>query len=74
MCFLIAKKFDEPGCIAVETESGKELASLVSYLGKKTLEKNIQILTVSNPEIYGEYKPYHMLKTKNEFINKVLSM
>ena len=41
MCYLIAKKFSEQGCLAVETEGGKALAGLVSYLGLKTLEKGI---------------------------------
>lgn len=74
MCYLIAKKFSEQGCLAVETESGKALAGLVSYLGLKTLEKGIQILTVSDMETFGEYKPYHLVPTEKEFISKVLSM
>lgn len=74
MCYLIAKKFEETGCIAVEMESGKELASLVTYLGRKTLDKNIQILTVSSMEAYGEYKPYHLVDSEEQFIKKVLAM
>lgn len=74
MCYLIAKKFEEAGCIAVEMESGKELASLVTYLGRKTLDKNIQILTVSSMEAYGEYKPYHLVDSEEQFIKKVLAM
>ena len=31
MCYLIAKKFSEQGCLAVETEGGKALAGLVSF-------------------------------------------
>lgn len=54
MCYLIAKKFKGPGCLAVQTEGGKALVGLVSYLGFKTLDKGIQILTVSDPEMYGE--------------------
>lgn len=74
MCYLIAKKFSEPGCLAVQTEAGKALANLVSYLGLKTLDKNIQILTVSDPKTYGEYKPYHMVPSEKEFISRVLDM
>ena len=50
------------------------LASLVSYLGLRTLDKGIQILTVSNPDIYGEYKPYNFVSSEKEFIDKVLDM
>ncbi len=74
MCYLIAKKFEEPGCIALQTESGKALAALVSYLGYKTLDKGVQILTVSDTETYGEYKPYRFLDSEKDFIATVLDM
>lgn len=74
MCYLVAKKFNEEGCIAVEAERGKTLAALVTYLSRKTLEKDIQILTISDMEMYGEYKPYDVVKTESAFIQKVLSM
>ena len=74
MCYLIAKKFSEPGCIAVQTEAGKALASLVSYLGLRMLDKGVQILTISSPEAYGEYKPYNIVSSEKEFISKVLDM
>lgn len=74
MCYLIAKKFDDEGCIAVEAVRGKALAELVTYLSLKTLDKNIQILTVSNKEMFGEYEPYHMMETEADFIQKVFSM
>ena len=74
MCYLIAKKLDERGCVAVETKRGKELAALVTYLGRETMGKGIQILTVTNKDVYGEYKPYHMVDTEKDFIKKVLEM
>ena len=74
MCYLIAKKYLDDGCCAVKTESGKALANLVSYLNIKTMDKGIQILTVSNPETFGEYKPYHFLNSEKEFISKVFEM
>lgn len=74
VCYLIAKRHSEEGCFAVKTESGKALANLVSYLSIKTMDKGIQILTVSNPEAFGEYKPYHFLDSEKEFIAKVFEM
>ncbi len=74
MCYLIAKKFDEPGCFAVQAEGGKPLAQLVSYLGLKLLDKGVQILTVSDPKAYGEYKPYTFLSSQEEFIQKAMKM
>lgn len=74
MCYLIAKKFDSVGCLAVQAERGKELSSLVSNLGLKVLDKGIQILTLSDMETYGEYKPYKMVESEKDFIDKVLKM
>lgn len=74
MCYLVAKKFNDEGCLAVKTEGGKALAGLVTYLGLRTLDKGVQILTVSNPEVYGEYEPYKFVKTEKEFISAVLDM
>jgi len=74
MAFLLAKIWDEPGCLAVEVERGSELAELVSRLGRKTLSRGIQILTVSDTKAWGEYEPYHMLGTEQEFIKGVFDM
>jgi len=74
MCYLVAKKFNGHGCIAVESEYGKALASLVDYLGRRTMSKGIQILTVSSKEAYGEYAPYEEVPTESEFISRVLAM
>lgn len=74
MCYLVAKDFRKQGCLAVETEGGKALAGLVSYLGLRTLDKGVQILTISSPQMYGEYKPYTFVNSEKEFIDKVLSM
>lgn len=74
MCYLIAKKYSEKGCLAVKTESGKALAHLVAYLSIKTMDKGIQILTVSDTETYSEYQPYRFLESEKEFISKILEM
>lgn len=71
MTYLIAKRFDAPGCLAVRTEAGKSLAELVSKLGKNYLEKGVQILTVSDPEVYGEYKPYQVVDSLEKFISQI---
>ncbi len=74
MCYLLAKKFDEQGCLAMQAESGKKLAALVSFLTEETLEKDIQIVTISDMEAFGEYKPYTLIASKSQFIDKVLQM
>jgi len=74
MVYLIAKRFNDVGCLEVKTESGKALAGLVSYLGLRTYEKGIQILTVYDPDAYGEYKPYTFVDSEKEFISRILDI
>ena len=74
MRYLIAKKFDGHGCIAVKSEYGEALASLVDYLGRRTAGAGVQVLTVSSKEAYNEYAPYHEVDTEKAFINSVLDM
>ena len=73
-CYLLAKKHDDKGCLAIQVKRDKALAGLVTYLGLKTLNKGIQMLTLTNTDMYGEYKPYHFVDSEVEFIAKVLSM
>ncbi len=73
-CYLIAKRYNEHGCLSLQAEYGKELASLVDYLGRKKANTDVQILTVSSKEDFGEYAPYNDVKTEAEFILKVLEM
>ena len=73
MSYLIAKKYNEAGCLAVEVEPDSALAGLVTYLGLRTLDKGIEILTVSDMDIWYEYKPYNVVESEKEFIFRVLS-
>ena len=50
MCYLIAKKFDGKGSIALKTEHGVKLGSLSKYLTLSTLDKGVQILNLNNPD------------------------
>lgn len=74
MCYIIAKDFNKRGCIATKVENGPALASLVIYLSQKTIDKGIQILTLNDMDMFGEYKPYHEVSSEAKFIQKVLKM
>ncbi len=74
MCYLLAKKYDKPGCIAIEADRGPALAALVTDLSKQTLKNNVQIVTVSSMDAYSEYKPYKLLSSKNDFIEQTLTL
>lgn len=74
MCYLIAKKFNDHGCLAVQSEYGSRLASLVDDLSRKTEGKDIQILTISSKTAFDEYAPFKDISCEEEFISEVLSM
>jgi hypothetical protein len=74
MCYLLAKKFKREGCIALKTEYGPKLAALDAYLGRSTLDKDVQIIVVSHPEAYKEYAPYRIVDSEVKFIEETLAM
>lgn len=74
MSYLIAKKFDETGCIAVKVEHGSPLAEFTRQLEHEVGDNGIRIITISRPSAYGEYEPYTIIDTMEIFKEKVLSM
>ncbi len=70
MCYLIAKKFNESGSIALKTVRGKELAYFVDEFQEK-IGYDIQLVTITRPSSYGEYEPYHFVDSYEEFEKKV---
>lgn len=74
MCYLIAKKFDEKGCIAVKTKHGKALADFTENLQKQIGANGVQLVTISRPSAYVEYEPYEIMESKEKFQERVLSL
>lgn len=74
MCYLVAKRFDKAGSIAVKTCHGKELVNFAKSLRAEISEKNIQLVTISSPDAYKEYAPYQMVSTKSEFVNGIMTL
>ena len=74
MCYLIAKKFNDHGCIALQTNFGQDLKYLSDYLTSRTVGKGIQIFTINNILGYPEYKPYTLIDNEKEFVILVLEM
>ena len=54
--------FNNVGCIALQTEPGEVMAKFADSLQEK-LGYDIEIITISRPTAYGEYEPYHFVKT-----------
>lgn len=74
MCYLIAKKFNDVGCLALQAEHGPHLANFKKKLAKTIGYDTIQLVTISRPSAYGEYEPYHFFETEQEFEEAVKNM
>jgi hypothetical protein len=73
-CYLIATKDDMHGCIAIKTVRGKVLAALVRYLSLRTIDRGVEIITLTDMDVFSEYKPYNIIESEGEFISKVLEL
>lgn len=74
MCYVIAKDRYGHGCTAFETVHGKHLADLKWSLDEALGNTGVEIMTISHPEAYGEYAPYHFVQTEEEFIKQTLAL
>ncbi|WP_295091276.1 DUF6718 family protein [uncultured Catenibacterium sp.] len=66
MCYLVAKRMNKTGCIALQTEPGEEMAKFADRIQER-LGYDIEIITISRPTAYGEYEPYHFVNSYEEF-------
>lgn len=64
-CYLVAKRRNKTGCIALQTEPGKDMAKFADRIQEK-LGYDI-IITISRPTAYGEYEPYRFVSSYKEF-------
>lgn len=74
MCYLVAKKIDEVGCVALKTTHGKHLSEFRQKIEAIVGYEKIQLVTISRPSAYGEYEPYSFVETKEEFERVVIAM
>ena len=56
MCYLIAKKVDDIGSVALQTDLGQHLVDLKKSLIEKVGYDRIQLVTISRPSAYGKYE------------------
>ncbi len=71
MCYLIAKKFNDVGCLALQTNHGQHLADFKKKLISEIGTDKIQLVTISRPSAFGEYEPYSFVDTEQEFEQEV---
>ena len=70
MIFVVAKIFNQQGCIAYRCKSAREARCLPGTLESLRAE-GFQIVILDSPEIYSEYAPYRYIDDMKEFIDKV---
>ena len=71
MCYLIAKKFNDVGCLALQTNHGQHLADFKKKLITEIGTDKIQLVTISRPSAFGEYEPHSFVDTEQEFEQEV---
>lgn len=74
MCYLIAKKFNDTGCLALQMKHGQHLADFKERLMKMIGYDKVQLVTISRPSAYGEYEPYQFVQSEEEFEEAVKKM
>lgn len=74
MCYLVAKNFDRIGSVALQTTHGQHLVDFKKKLLANVGYEKIQLITISRPSAYGEYEPYHFVKTEDEFEQAVYAL
>ena len=74
MCYLIAKRFDDIGCLALQTFHGHELVELKKKLLAGIGVDKIQLVTISRPSAYGEYEPYRFVDSEQEFEQELMKL
>lgn len=67
MCYLVAKNIESEGCVALRTTHGKHLSEFKRSIERKVGYDKIQLVTISIPSAYGEYEPYHIVDSEQEF-------
>lgn len=74
MCYLVAKKKSQSGCVALKTEHGQRLVEFKRELNVVAKGSGVQLATISNPSAYGEYEPYLYAKSEEEFVSMVKNL
>jgi len=74
MAYIVAQKHLSHGSVAHRMNYGKEMSNLVKKLGRITLKERIHIFSVSSTEAWGEYGPYNIFDSFEEFISAVFQL
>ena len=71
--YIVAKIFDQQGCLAYCCKSPREARCLPGTLESLRAD-GVQIVILDSPELYSEYAPYRYIEDMKEFIGLVCAM
>ena len=71
--YIVAKVFDQQGCIAYLCKTPNEARCLPGTLEALRAD-GVQIVILDSPEIYSEYAPYTYIEDMKEFIDRVAQL
>lgn len=71
--YIVAKIFDQQGCLAYLCKTPNEARCLPGTLEALRAD-GVQIVILDSPEIYSEYAPYTYIEDLKAFIDKVAQM
>lgn len=71
--YVIAKIFNEQGCISYRCKTVNEARCLPGTL-EAIRSDGVQIVILDDPEIYSEYAPYENVEGMKEFIDRVAKL
>lgn len=71
--YIIAKIFDQQGCLAYKCKTVNEARCLPGTLEALRAD-GVQIVILDNPDIYSEYEPYDYIDDMKKFIDIVSQM
>ena len=74
MSYVIAKKANKVGSIALKMKHGPELVRLKNELIDKVGLDYVELVTISRPSAYVEYEPYEFVHDEDVFKNAIFAM
>lgn len=74
MCFVVAKHADKPGSVAIQMRHGEHPVAFKKGITERVGFPELQLVTISRPSAYGEYVPYKIVDTEQDFEHAVSMM
>ena len=71
--YIVAKNKNKNGCYALHIKNSKEAVKTKRMLDSEG-RNGLQIVAISRPVAYGEYAPYNLVHSINEFVESARNL